>query len=200
MKYLASVKIKNSGFPKDVVTMTQKNTFCQKINAGMKFNHPSLKITPENVTLNEIKKSCAKEALNSKLLFMYHKAKFIPFYTTGILGKLSQNPNQGQNLILNNQVELEKIMNDASHEITDLTMLGEKLVNVKLKKRKGFESFSRRQNLILNSIVTASARIYMHENILKVHAASQYPLYTGKNNILFLESNMLLFLLPLSRY
>ena len=75
-------------------------------------------------------------------------------------------------------------MDNAAYEITDLNLITEELANVKLKRRQGFESFTRRGNVVLGAHVTAYARIFMHENILKVQKARQIPLYMDTDSII----------------
>ena len=101
-----------------------------------------------------------------------------------MLGKLSQDPNQGNNVLIRTQLELEKILNNASYEITDLNLINEELVNVKIKHRHGFETFSRKTNVLLGSMVTAFARIYMHKNIQKVQEAGQFLLYSDTDSMI----------------
>ena len=66
VQYLSSIKIRYGGYPENVKTRKQKLKYCEKINAEMGFNHPSLKLSPNDIEINEIKKQCAKDALNSE--------------------------------------------------------------------------------------------------------------------------------------
>ena len=178
VKYLSSTKIKNSGFPPDVKTEDEKLDYCKKLNKKMKFTHPSLGLSPKMITFDSIKKNCAKDALNSNNSSNYNMLFLNYVNYLGVLGKLSQDPNQGDSLILRSQMELEKILNNAAYEISDFSLIGEKLACVKVKRRQGYEQFSRRGNVILGAIVTGNSRIYMHENLLKIVEAGQIPLYT----------------------
>ena len=75
-------------------------------------------------------------------------------------------------------------MNNATYEITDLNLVTEELANIKLKRRQGFETYTRKANVIIGSLVTAYSRIFMHENILKIQEASQFVLYSDTDSII----------------
>ena len=75
-------------------------------------------------------------------------------------------------------------MENAAYEIKHVSTIGHDLAHVKVKKRQGFEKFSRRTNVILGAFVTAYARIFMHKNLQKITEASQIGLYSDTDSFI----------------
>ena len=75
-------------------------------------------------------------------------------------------------------------MENAAYEIKHVSTIGHDLAHVKVKKRQGFEKFSRRTNVILGAFVTAYARIFMHKNLQKIAEASQIGLYSDTDSFI----------------
>ena len=127
---MGNQKIKNSGYPKEVITHEQKVQYCQEVNEAMNFTEPTLKLTPENVTFNSVQRSVTKEGLNS------------------ILGKMSQDANLTKKLFLDSSDEFERILNEASDEISEIMPINQNIVQVQTKKRQGYEQISLKTNVV----------------------------------------------------
>ena len=97
---------------------------------------------------------------------------------------MSQDPNNGNSVLVQNQDELEAIMENAAYEIRHISIIGHDLAHVKVKRRQGFEKFSRRTNVILGAFVTAYSRIFMHKNLQKIVEASQIGLYSDTDSFI----------------
>jgi len=106
---LYSEKIKNSGFPSNIVTTADKLNYCNEINLKLQLPN-AFKLTPENVTSNQALRQLAKSQLNN------------------LYGKFCQNSNQTETIFVKNQFSLEELFR--TKKILDVINVLEETIQV----------------------------------------------------------------------
>ena len=104
---------------------------------------------------------------------------FFKLLLNSLLGKLSQDPSPTITRLLRYQEQLDALINDPSVTIKDITILGEKAVQVNLATSEAYVKPHRRTSIGLGAYVTAFARIYMECFFQKVKENEGELLYTG---------------------
>jgi len=111
-KILYSEKIKNSGFPTNVITLDDKIKYCNTINNKMNLSD-NFRLTPNNVTDNPALRQLAKSQLNN------------------VYGKFSQNSNQTETLFVRNQFCLEEIFK--TKKVTEISNVLDNIVQLEVQ-------------------------------------------------------------------
>ena len=93
------------------------------------------------------------------------------------LGKLSQSANMPQSVIINNQLDLDMLLNDASKEVAEIIPLGE-IIQARVKTKQGFHRVAQKSSIILGAYVTSSARILMAKAMKICRENEGFLLYT----------------------
>ena len=70
------------------------------------------------------------------------------------LGKLSQAANMPQSVVINNQLDLDLLLNDASKEICEIIPMGDSLIQARIKTKQMFHRVAQKSSLILGAYVT----------------------------------------------
>ena len=157
MTFLGSKKIRHSKLPSRLKTRQEKQEYCNKINTKMGFDK-SIEITPENIDPNDYQKAATKSGLNSVLgrskirivilLFLFAYPSFPK------TGKLSQSANMPQAIVVNNQLDLDLLLNDATKEVTEILPMGEDLIQTRVKTKERYHRIAQKSSILLGSYVT----------------------------------------------
>ena len=140
---LSSYKIRFSGIkPSPSETMQQA---LDRINYEMGFGENELlKLTPKNVSPNSSLKQFYKLTLNLTI------------------GKFGQRELKNQSYFVNNEEDLAALYADSNLNVEDVRLIHDSMLEVTVSKRVDNSPPSRSTNSIINSIITASARITLH--------------------------------------
>ena len=87
-------------------------------------------------------------------------------------------------LLLNNQAELDAVYREPTVSVRDLFQIGDELLQIKIKKKQGFEKINRKGNTVIGSFITAHSRMVMMDAINKILKSGQIPLYTDTDSII----------------
>ena len=170
LSYLASRKIRASGWPHSDMSEIEKQAYCDEINEQLDFNTEGTFLRPEIIEQNEGQRS------DSKLL------------QNKLLGKFGQENNKPSTLALSTQEEVNDCFYDETLDIKCMELIGP-IMQLEVSQAKGYEKTYRKNNCIIGAYVTSAARVEMHENIRKVQAV------TG-SEILYSDTDSLIILLP----
>ena len=165
------LQIRYSGFPKNVKTLSDKENYCQNMNRKMDFFHPDLALTCSNVSDNRQLRDAFKLGSNS------------------LLGKLSQDSDQDIKVNVNNQDALDQLFYNVDTEITQIVPVAATVMEVKLKRKAGFNRPNLKGNVILGAYVTASARIEMFKHFRQCLEGGCDILYTGEDTVAHFDDN-----------
>ena len=165
-KLCASMKIRHDKIPehyKDNIDF-----YCKEVNLGMNFTEDFEKLTPEKMVENLSEKTSIKQLMNR------------------IMGKLGQRPSQPEVEFVQDKDRLGALFSDPSLEIENAFYVNDKIMQVNYVKKEKYVKDSRKNNAILNSLITAKARIKLHQTMCQVQSCGAQVLYVDTDSILML--------------
>ena len=95
-----------------------------------------------------------------------------------MLGKLSQQNDKMESVVLNTQSEIDQILSDPAIEIADFHPIGADLVQLSFKKRGENASIDVKGQAVIGAHVTSYSRIYMHTQLLNIASQKGDILYS----------------------
>ena len=152
---LVSQRIKNSGGLDNLLTVEEKQAYCDLHNREMNLSD-NFKLTIENVTNNPGQKQFYKDLLNA------------------IFGKFSSNLEKKRTEIVRSQRQLENI--SQTYEITELFPINDTNLLVEYELNELKPNF--KGNIFIGSEITAHARIYMHDYLRKLQAIDGVKIFS----------------------
>ena len=145
-KFLFSEKIKNSGWPKDIVSDEQRTLYCNELN--LKMNLPDqFKLTPDKILDNPAHRQLAKSQMNN-------------FY-----GKFSQNSNFKKHVEIENQNKLEEQIQTNGFPVS-IFQVGERKVLLEFEDLNAKPS--KQANIYIGAHINAYARIFMYDFMTEI--------------------------------
>ncbi len=139
-------------------------SYIDDINKVMGFKNTTLELRRKDFKEDEAMRQHIKLLLNSAL------------------GKLNQKKGGIKTKFFRSMDEIQSFFNEKKNEIIDLTDL-ESACQINYKSEDS--SLKRQSNPILYAFITANARIFLHQNILKLVKHNFLPFYTDTDSILF---------------
>lgn len=170
-RILAHYKLKYAGFPPNVFTKEQKQSYVDSINKEMKFCD-KLKLTLENVERKEKEISMIKSCGNS------------------IFGKLSQKADFPRNIYVLSYSELIQFYRSIKYSIEDILVINSDICQVVVRPKKDILQVNRNTNVILASYVFGLSKIKMQKHIME--------LLEKKAKIFYMDTDSLAYSLPKS--
>lgn len=146
--FLYSEKIKHSGWPKNDMSVEEKEAYCKSINEAMQIPL-NFQLNQANVLKNPALRQLAKSQLNN-------------FY-----GKFSQNSNKTKTEFVRNQYKLEEIV--SKNNILNLTNLRDDVLQVEYEPP--FCSPNRRSNIYIGAQVNAYSREIIYDHMTTIEKA-----------------------------
>ena len=95
--------------------------------------------------------------------------------------------NLPRKLLINNEDELERVLHDANYETFELMPISQEIVQVQVKKNKGYERIGLRTNIIIGSYVTSLARTEMFKAMMKLDKDNIKLFYTDTGMKFFIK-------------
>ena len=75
--------------------------------------------------------------------------------SNSLLGKLSQSSDKVTTIAISSQTDLEMIMNDPLVEIKDFFVMGDRILQIDLKRHSAFNRLKLSQNVIIGAYITS---------------------------------------------
>ena len=79
---------------------------------------------------------------------------------------------------------MERVIHDANYETFELLPISQEIVQVQVKKNKGYERIGLRTNIIIGSYVTSLARTEMYKAMLKLNKENMKIFYTDTDSLI----------------
>ena len=165
-KLCASMKIRHDTIPP--AYQHQLERYCQEVNIGMNFTEDFEKLTPEKLVKNLSEKTSMKQLMNR------------------IIGKLGQRPAHPEVKFLHDKDNVAKLFANPELEIQNAFKVNDKVWQVNYLKIEKYIQDSRKTNPVINSLITAKARIKLHRTMCQVQACGARVLYVDTDSILMI--------------
>jgi len=165
IKVISSLKLKATDLFEHV-TLKDRQQICDNLNLKMKFDHPSLKLTPQNVEPNESQKLYLKNLLN------------------GLYGRFALNTNYSSREFVKSQLQLDNILGKKENELLDIFPVSDTTLQVEYMKN-GAAQVSREGNLFYTALINAQARIFMYNYIETLTKDMCSVMYVDTDSLLF---------------
>lgn len=168
IKVISSLKLRATDIFQDVPTCDRQK-MCDQLNVKMKFDEPSLQLTPHNVDPNDSQKQYLKNLLNS------------------LFGRFALNSNYSKQEFVNSKAGLDNILSKKDIEILDIFPVSDSAMKVEYCQT-GAACTSREGNLFYTALINAKARIFMYDLMQKLTKANCSVIYVDTDAILYSAS------------
>ena len=159
---MASYRLRNSAD----IDEDKKSSFCDVVNAKMKFVKPELIISPSKIQSNPAQKQFFKSILNS------------------VFGRFALHTNYSTRCFVSSENELNAIAANEHNTILELLPITETVMQVEYLSKQQLHG-ARESNLFFTSIINASGRLLMYELMQKLNSLQCTPLYCDTDGIIF---------------
>lgn len=151
MNAFIKTKMEASGFPQQVVTEEEKDSFIQHIK-----DVEGIELEKENIEKNPGKRQVAKACLNN------------------IWGKFAQRSNMYQAKYVRNPHEFFQLLTSDSVEVHECELITDDCVYLTYKQADGFERPPPNTNAVIASFVTCHARLVLYSYMEKLGSRTIY--------------------------
>ena len=165
-KLCASMKIRHDSVPPQYQDCL--DVYCDKVNAGMNFTEDFEKLTPAKLVKNLSEKTSMKQLMNR------------------IIGKLGQRPAHPGVEFVTEKGRIGELFADPTLDIQNAFSVNENMMQVNYLKRDKYIQDSRKNNPVINSLITAKARMKLHKTVCQVQSCGAKVLYVDTDSILML--------------
>lgn len=166
VKKLNYLKTKYTDCFRGYAKKSEKEKYCETLNAKMKLLQPDFKLSVADCQSNERKRTFYKLLANS------------------FFGKFIQRDDRSNIVFVKSQTDVEKIYNKPE-TIEDISCFGDKICMLYLKKNPLHILPNLRQNVYIGSQITAYARQVIHEHLLTLASIPNCHLYHVDCDCLF---------------
>lgn len=165
IKVISSLKLKSTDLFQNVA-FCDRQQVCDSLNVKMKFDDPSLTLTPQNVEPNESQKQYLKNLLN------------------GLFGRFALHTNYSLREFVKSQAQLDSILAKRENELLDFFPVSDTTMQVEYIKN-GAAMISREGNLFYTALINAKARIFMYNYIQTLTKENCSVIYVDTDSLLF---------------
>jgi len=171
LKFFASKRLQNQGFPSGVETGAQKQAYCDEVNDLMGFEHEKMKLVPDKIVLNKPTQQVQKLLQN------------------GIIGKLSQGSHKSSIIYISSGEELSAVNERGDITIDDWFLIAPTVLQLRVKKRHSFVPPNNSVNMVVSAFTTSQSRIKMDFDLRKIEANGCRLAYTDTDSMVTLVNS-----------